>query len=134
MTTQITLELPDHLYTRAQELAAQQKQDVARVITTLLGEALTAEEQLVDLTEPDPAAQREMEAYLDLYPALVTHYLGEYVAIFQGELVDHDVDFGTIMSRVESQYPDDFVLVTRVDTVPIRTINIRSPRLSYRPS
>jgi hypothetical protein len=128
VTTQITLELPDHLYERAQELAAQQRQDVAGVITDLLNEALAVEGQMSGYTGPDAAVQREIDAYLEMYPRLVNDYLGKNVAMFHGKLVDHDEDFGALMKRIEAQYPDDFVLVKRVDSVPIRTITVRSPR------
>src|SRR5688572_12566384 len=104
MSTQIVLELPDHLYERARELAAQQKQDVAGVLTNLLQEALANGEQRPSPTQPNAAMQREINAYLELHPSLVANYLGQYVAIFQGKLIDHDPDFGVLMRRVESNY------------------------------
>lgn len=130
MSTQVLLELPDHLYARAQELAAQHNQDVAGVITNLLQDALVNDEQRPDHQQPNASMQREINAYLALHPSLVALYLGKYVAIYQGELVDHDSDFSILMRRVESRYPDDFVLVRRVEHEPTRTITIRSPRIS----
>jgi hypothetical protein len=125
MTTQVTLELPDHLYERAQELAAQQHQDVAGVITNLLKDALADGEQAGDGSKLNTSVRREIDAYTTLHPNLVKEYMGNYVAIFQGKLVDHDADFGALMKRVKSRYPDDFVLVRRVDRVPTRTITVR---------
>jgi len=128
MAKQVTLELPDLLYARAQELAYQQKQGITEVITDLLNEALIVGEQTVGETKPDPTVQREVNAYLEMHPRLIRDYLGKYVAIFQGKLVDQDTNFSTLMRRIEVQYPTDFVLVKKVENEPIRTITVRSPR------
>jgi hypothetical protein len=51
MATQITLELPDHLYERAQALAAEQEQEVVDVITRLLKDALAAKSSSAERME-----------------------------------------------------------------------------------
>ena len=82
-----------------------------------------------DWTEPDPAADREMEAYIALHPLLKEQYFGKHVAIYQGKLIDYDDDPGALFERIDAQYPDEFVWLTQVRPEPIQTIVIRSPRL-----
>jgi hypothetical protein len=53
MARQITLELSDNLYARAQEIAVQQNQNVAEVITEILNDALASQEQPADYLEAD---------------------------------------------------------------------------------
>jgi hypothetical protein len=72
--------------------------------------------------------QREMAAYIALHPELKENFLGKSVAIYQGQLVDVDDDYGELYKRIRSKYPDVFVWLTTVREEPIRTIHMRSPR------
>ena len=72
---------------------------------------------------------QEKAAYLRLYPELKTQYAGQYVAIHDGQLVDHDTDYGALFERIDDRFPDRFVWLTRVEDEPIGTVTIRSPRV-----
>jgi hypothetical protein len=71
---------------------------------------------------------REMQAYRALHLELKQHYLGEYVAIYNGKLVDHDVDRRTLSQRVHQRYADAVVLITPVEPQPDREFLLTSPR------
>src|SRR5690606_1718087 len=101
-------------------------------ISALLEQALAAgevEDEIVDWSEPDPAVDREMEAYIALHPMLKEQYFGKYVAIYHGELIDYDDEPAALLTRIEAQYPDEFVWLTQVGPEPIETLVVRSPRI-----
>ncbi|MBK7216577.1 MAG: hypothetical protein IPH95_05770 [Candidatus Promineofilum sp.] len=76
-----------------------------------------------------PAMLREIEAYHRLHPELRERYKGQYVAIFQGQLVDHDQDAEVLLERTLARFPDEIVLQRRVEDTPEVILQFRSPRL-----
>jgi hypothetical protein len=132
MATKIMVELSDDLFQQTQRFARRHQQGMEEAISTLLEQALTAgetDEEVVDWTTPDPVVDREREAYIAMHPKLKEHYLGKYVAIYHGELVDYDDDAATLSMRTDERFGEEFVLMTQVKSEPIETIVIRSPRI-----
>lgn len=126
MSTQVTLNLPDPVYQQAQRIAQTTQRDVDEVLT----EALARTFQPFPINENRPAMLREIEAYKAMHPQLVQHYLGQYVAVHQGRVVDHDVDPIALLSRVKAQYPNQVVLRRKVEEQPETVLHFRSPRLA----
>ena len=126
MGTQVTLTIPERLYERARQLAAQRHMNVEEVLTKVLDATEDALEMLVP--ERDEAVEREMAAYIALHPLLWEKYPCQHVAIYDGELVDRDEDYGALYERIEERYPDEFVWLTTVKEEPIETLVMRSPR------
>jgi hypothetical protein len=126
MGTQVTLTIPERLYERARQLAAQRHMNVEEVLTKVLDATEDALEMLVP--EWDEAVEREMAAYIALHPLLWEKYPCQHVAIYDGELVDRDEDYGALYERIEERYPDEFVWLTTVKEEPIETLVMRSPR------
>ncbi|MGB0385728.1 MAG: hypothetical protein ACPGWR_12985 [Ardenticatenaceae bacterium] len=77
----------------------------------------------------EAAIEREIEAYRQMHQKLLKSHLGKYVAIYQGQLVDHDQERLALYLRIDNQYPDVPVLMRPVRPEVDRIINIRSPRL-----
>jgi hypothetical protein len=75
------------------------------------------------------AIDREQRAYEAQHVSLLESYAGEYVAFYQGQLVDHDVDRAALGRRVRSRYENTPVLITPVHQEARQTIVVRSPRL-----
>lgn len=125
----ITVSLPDYAYRRIKRWAESRQQNVSDAIVDFLAENLPEESWYIPPAAPDQAVEREKMAYLRLHPQLKTQYAGQYVAIYNGQLVDHDVDYGALFERIDDRYPDTFVWLTRVEDEPIGTIEFRSPRL-----
>ena len=48
------------------------------------------------------------------YSRLVRRFDGEYVAVFEREVVDHDKDLGRLARRVRDKFPFERVLVEYV--------------------
>ncbi len=55
-------------------------------------------------------------------------YPHEYVAIHQGEVVDHDADLRSLSQRVRQRFGNLPVLMASVDNPPPHDIHWRSPR------
>lgn len=137
MAIKLTLTLSDKLYERAHRLAQLRQQDVTAVVTEVLDEALpmtepdeyALDEEILDLSEPDEAVDREIAAYYALHPTLWEKYPGYHVAIHGGRLVDYDRDDVALSLRIEQQFPDAFVLIRQVEAEPERVLYFRSPRI-----
>lgn len=72
---------------------------------------------------------REIAAFEAMPAALVANYPEQYVAIFQGALVDHDADKALLLDRSAQSHPDDVVLIRQVRHTPRPPFRLRSPRL-----
>ena len=133
MTT-VVLDLPDKVYERAQHLAQARQQAVNELLAEVLDDALalaSADEEFIDLSEPDEAVERERAAYLKMHAWLWQNYPNQHVAIYGGRLIDHDVDGALLSQRIDEQYPNEFVLIRQVEIEPERVLVFRSPRFSF---
>jgi hypothetical protein len=79
--------------------------------------------------EHQAAMRREEAAYQEMHEELYKKYPGQHVAIYQGELIDHDEDGVALYMRVRQKYPGEFVLMTPVGQEAEETYRILSPRL-----
>jgi len=75
--------------------------------------------------------QREIEAFTAMHPELWKRYPNAYVAVYQGQVVDHDVNQLDLYQRIEEKYPHDVVLIRQVLPEVERVYNLRSPRVEY---
>lgn len=73
--------------------------------------------------------RREQEAYRAMHAELKQKYLGQSVAIHNGELVDHDVDALALLRRIRQRFGSAPVLFCEVEDKPDKEYVIRSPRL-----
>ena len=73
--------------------------------------------------------QEESDAFRRMHADLLARYPNEYVAIHEGQLVDHDVDQLALLARIEGRYPDVPVLIRQVLPESDETFTFRSPRL-----
>ena len=60
-----------------------------------------------------------------MHNELVRRCLGQYVALCDGRLVDHDPDPVALLQRVRQQYPGQVILRQKVEGTPVRTLHIR---------
>lgn len=126
MTAQITLNLSDPLLKRVRSLARWRERDLAEAITEYLDSHLPE-------TDFDEEPTLEMKTFIAMYPMLKEKYFGQYVAIYQGKLIDHDTDRKALYLRIDEKYPDEFVWISPVEEEPIPTLVFRSPRLEATP-
>jgi antitoxin component of MazEF toxin-antitoxin module len=76
--------------------------------------------------------QNEMLAQTAVFEArleeLQQTHLGEYVAFYQGELIDHDSDHRQLVQRIKARYPQEIVLIRQVTAQPPVPLRLGSPR------
>ena len=70
--------------------------------------------------------QQEAESFRDMHPELVKQYLGQVVAIHEGQVVDHDADFELLHQRIRQRFGRTAVLLRRVETKPERVLTFHS--------
>lgn len=73
--------------------------------------------------------EAERRGHQALHPELLQRYPGQYVAICNAQLVDHDPDAVALLQRVRDTCPGQVILRRRVDPEPQRELHIRHPRL-----
>ncbi len=73
--------------------------------------------------------RREQQAFEQQKTELLTKYFGEYVAMHEGKVIDHDRDLRVFNSRVFKRLGRTTVLHKKVMDEPERDIMFRSPRL-----
>ncbi len=112
------------------------EEELADQVIHLAGtEARSAEEVVQEavrryLTEIQRAKIRaETEAFEQQLAALRLRYGDEYVAIHQGEVIDHDADLRTLRLRVFQHLGHVPVLLKRVSNSTERDLVFRNPRL-----
>ncbi len=72
--------------------------------------------------------EKDKWAYQSMHHYLWSQYPEQHVAIYNGRLVDHDEDGIALSRRIYARYPDEFVLIKKVEPQPKRTLRFRSPR------
>jgi hypothetical protein len=75
----------------------------------------------------------EAARYRAQHSALLPRYAGQYIAMRNGEVLDHDPEIGPLYQRMRAQYGDEPVLITPVTSDPMPVINMRSPRRADPP-
>lgn len=118
------LVIPRNLLERAKRLA--QRQD--RQVRDVVAEALERGLPLLERQSIPAEWEQESGAFRHMHPTWRTEYAGEYVAVYQGELIDHDPAFGALLERVSKLYPDEFVLIRPVQDEPEIIYDHRSVR------
>lgn len=73
--------------------------------------------------------EQNVEAYTVMHNELVRRYLGQYVALCDGRLVDHDPDPVALLQRVRQQYPGQVILRQKVERTTERMLRIRHPSI-----
>jgi post-segregation antitoxin (ccd killing protein) len=77
-------------------------------------------------SEARHAMEQEAEAFRRLHPDLRATIPGQYAAIYQGQLVDHDVDQLALFQRIEARFGGLPVLIRQVRPEIEQTINVLS--------
>jgi hypothetical protein len=105
-----------------EQVAAQQNTSAEALLNTLVSQFLykTALKKM----------QAETLAFEQMHSQLVSKYLGQYVAIHNGELVDHDGDLLLLRTRIRQRFGRMPILLRKVTPDPkLAELVIRSPHL-----
>ena len=94
------------LYQRVEEAAQAQKASVDEIL---------AEAVRLYLWEQDrQKVEQESAAYRRQHAEIKARYLGQFVAVHDGQVVDHGPDFTVLRRRVRQQYGRIPVMITQV--------------------
>jgi hypothetical protein len=124
MTIEVTLQLPDAVYRQAKQTAQSNQQEIADVLMQAIMQTIPP----FPVHKERETMLRETRAYKAMHAELAKQYLGQYVAIHQGKLVDHDADPLALLQRVRQNFPNQVVLRRKVTPTPEITLYMRSPR------
>jgi hypothetical protein len=124
MSTELTITLPDDIYRQFENVAEASEQDVADVVAELVVSNAPKFEAHSRRTE----MEQEEAAFIAMHPELWLKYPQEYVAVYQGKMVDHDPDVISLARRVRKSHPGEVVLITQVQRQATRDLYFRSPR------
>lgn len=139
MTKSVKLYLPDAIYERAQSLAALRNVNLHDVLL----ESIVLPEADPDTSTPagedtagfdEQTVWREERAFQSMHPTLMQQYPGQYVAIQNGQLVDHDTDQVTLYRRCRQAYVEKYVLIAQIQRSVEETYTFRSPRMLENPA
>ena len=92
----------------------------------------TNQRRATELAVVDPVQRRlqqEVKAYQAMHAHLLVQYRGEWVAIYEGQLLDHDPDEAILIQRLAAHHPDALPLVRQVEEAADRELYIPSFRL-----
>ncbi len=72
--------------------------------------------------------QQEITAYYHMHTDLLQHFKGQYVAVHQGQVVDHDAEQLALYLRIRQHYPEEVVLIRQVRPEAEKSWMIRTPK------
>ena len=102
-----TVAVEPELYKRVEEAAAEHQAS----IDTLLNNAVRR--YLWDLDRMK--ISEESKRYFQQHAKLKVMYLGQYIAMRNGEVVDHDADFDKLRGRVRQKFGHAPIMMTLVE-------------------
>ena len=131
MSRQVTLTLPvpDKIYQRAERRA----QIEARPVTEVLRENIQWVFSPFHINEERAAMLREVAVYEAMHAELWQQYPNKYIAMYQGQVIDHDDDKIALAIRIEEECPNQVVLIRQVQPELPKPLIIRSPRFVRNP-
>lgn len=124
MSRQMVIEVPDDLFDDVQRLAKRRQEPVEAILVDTLRRAFPQ----WPVHPKREQMEAEQAAFEEMRPALQARYRGEFVAIHEGKMVDHDNDEVNLLKRVQAQFPDQLVLIREVTEEPLPMLHFRSPR------
>ena len=111
------------------------KPEVAEQITMFANEKHTDPEAIVDdalrahlLKLRREKIEIELAEFHKQKGSLLTQYRGEYIAMYQGKVIDHDQSLWAMHRRVFEKLGRVVILMKKVAEEPERVINVSSPR------
>lgn len=111
MDTIVQLRVPNYIYKHAQELSKQDNRSVEDVLSDILRESHTS--SLVQHPH-DEAIQEEEAFFASHFEMLIEKYEGEFVAVKNGAVIDHDHVKLNLLRRIETNYQGQPVLIKLV--------------------
>jgi len=122
----VTVTLPESLYTQFEGWAQAARRPVADLL-------LDAARQVLPPAHVNPKRslmQQQVAAFNAMRETLLAQFAGEFIALKEGQVVDHDADQLALAERVGKQHATEVVLIKQVLPDSPSVLHYRSPRMS----
>ena len=124
MYTPTVVELKEPaLVQQVTQMARTQKRQPEDLVATAVRDYLEAQEE--------EAIHGETEAFWQQHEDLLARFPDQYVAMRQGQVVDHDHDVSHLEARVRTRFGLLPVLIAPVKPTPLREIRWRGGRIEH---
>lgn len=124
----VMIDVPEPVYEQATEIAASTRRGVGEVLQEIFVRSFPP---MYDGGEEADAMDCEVAAYEAQHAELWEKYPNQFVAIYEGQVIDSDTDEWHLLARLEESHPDDVVLVRQVKPELPGDIVFRSPRFVF---
>ncbi|MFN8490633.1 MAG: DUF5678 domain-containing protein [Caldilineaceae bacterium] len=126
--------LPDQTAEKLQRSAAKQGLDTNQLLVQLVEQYVANEPMPTEVAdkaadEEGQKIEQEQKFYEMQHPILLKTYKGQYIAMHEGKVIDHDADRIALRRRIRSAFGRTAILITPVLEESIQTIWVLSPRL-----
>lgn len=128
MGRQVVLDAPKDIYEQVKRLAVTTERDIADILLETI--PCTFSPFRVDPNRT--VLNQNVESHKDFNAEFLMTHKGQFAAICEGKLVDHDPDPVSLLKRVRTHYPDRVVLRRKVETVQEQQLRIRHPRTNLQ--
>jgi hypothetical protein len=119
---QQTVQLPQELYEAVREHAKNQRKTADDLIVEWVSEKIGESET----AEADKSFEQEAAAFKALLPELLTQYPGQYVAIYQGQVVGHGDNRLALVKEIYNQFGEVSCYVGKATSEPPRRVRMTS--------
>ena len=109
-----TVAVEPELYRRVEEAALEHKASISEIL------AEAVQRYLWELDRRK--ISEESKIYRQRHAELKAEYLGQYIAMHNGQVVDHDTDFQTLRQRIRQRFERTPVMITLVEDVAERPL------------
>ena len=102
-----TVVVTPELYRRVEQVSLEQKTSVDEILAQAIRHYLWDTDRR--------RISEESQFYRQQHADLKTHFLGQYIAMHSGRVVDHDTDLQTLRRRVHERFGRTPVMITLVE-------------------
>jgi hypothetical protein len=127
MAVEVTLTVPDPIYREVEQIAAATQRDVSQVML----DAVKGVVSPFYVDEDGEQMAQEVAAFEAMHSVLWIQYPQQYLAIYQGKVIDHDENKAALLERIEATHPNEVVLIRQVLAEPQGVLRYHSPRTDW---
>lgn len=115
------ISIAPELYKQVEELAEKRNQSADDIVADALRGYLWRSQRV--------KIAAEMRVFRARHAELKTQYLGQYIAMHEGQIVDHDSEFGVLHKRIRARFGRTPVMITQVGEEPVKVLVRRGFRM-----
>ena len=109
-----TIAVAPELYRRVEEVSLEHKASISEILTEAIRRYLWELDRR--------KISEESKTYRQRHAELKALYLGQYIAMHKGQVVDHDSDFQALRQRIRRRFGRTPVMITLVEDVAERPL------------